>query len=433
MLVDVKMPKLGESITEGTIIEWLKKVGDNIEKDENLLEIGTDKVDSEIPSPVSGIVKELLAQPNDVVPVYDVIARIETDADAAVEEPKTMEKETEPEVELKEDAIQALEPEPVVEEVAPEPPVSDEPVKGDRKYYTPLVRSIARKEGITESELQSIHGSGKGARVTKHNILSFLEKRSILSVEISEMADQVPSAPSVGMGDEIVEMDRMRQIIADHMRKSLDTAAHVHLVSECDVSLMVQYVKEKQTAFQNREGFKLTYTPFFVMAAVKAIQDFHLFNASLDGTRIIKRKNINMGIAVAIDKGLMVPVINNCEELNFLGLCRKVKDVAERSRKGQITPEELQGSTFSITNFGVFGNLYGTPVINQPNSAILGIGVVKKRPIVRETDDGDAIVIRSMTYLSLGFDHRLLDGAGGGKFLQKMVHYLETLDTNSLL
>jgi len=433
MLVDVKMPKLGESITEGTIIEWLKKVGDNIEKDENLLEIGTDKVDSEIPSPVSGIVNELLAQPNDVVPVDDVIARIETDADAGVEEPKTIEKETEPEVELNEDAIQALEPVPVIEEVAPEPPVSYEPVKGDRKYYTPLVRSIARKEGITESELQSIHGSGKGARVTKHNILSFLETRSIPSVENSEMADQAPSAPSVAMGDEIVEMDRMRQIIADHMRKSLDTAAHVHLVSECDVSLMVQYVKDKQTAFQNREGFKLTYTPFFVMAVVKAIQDFHLFNASLDGTRIINRKNINMGIAVAIDKGLMVPVINNCEELNFLGLCRKVKDVAERSRKGQITPEELQGSTFSITNFGVFGNLYGTPVINQPNSAILGIGVVKKRPIVRETDDGDAIVIRSMTYLSLGFDHRLLDGAGGGKFLQKMVHYLETLDTNSLL
>ena len=322
MLVDVKMPKLGESITEGTIIEWLKNVGDKIEKDENLLEIGTDKVDSEIPSPVSGVVKELLAQPNDVVPVDDVIARIETDADVAADEPETTEKETEPEVEIKEEPAQPLEQESVIEEVALAPPLSDEPFKRDRKYYTPLVRSIARKEGITEIELQSIQGSGIGGRVTKHNILAFIEKSSIPTGVIPEMADQIPSVPGITMGDEIVEMDRMRQIIADHMRKSLDTAAHVHLVSECDVSLMVQYVKEKQEPFQNREGFKLTYTPFFVMAAVKAIHDFPIFNASLDGTKIINRKNINMGIAVAIIKGLMVPVIKNCEELNFLGISR---------------------------------------------------------------------------------------------------------------
>ena len=235
------------------------------------------------------------------------------------------------------------------------------------------------------------------------------------------------------MDDHVEVMDRMRQMIAEHMRQSIDTAAHAYLVSECDLTHVVDYVNSGQDAFFKREGFKLTYTPFFLLAAVKAIQTHPIFNASLDGTNIVFKKNINVGMAVAMDKGLMVPVIPNCEELNFLGLCRKVNDLAVRSRTNKIKSDELQGSTFTVSNFGIFGNVLGMPIINQPNSAILGVGAIKKQPVVRETDAGDAIVIRSICYLSLGIDHRLLDGADGGQFLQTLVKILETMDTSAIL
>ncbi|MDP7558770.1 MAG: dihydrolipoamide acetyltransferase family protein [Candidatus Marinimicrobia bacterium] len=421
MIVDVIMPKLGESITEGTIIEWRKKAGDAIARDEILLEIGTDKVDSEIPSPAGGVVVELLVQEKDVVPVETVIARIETDGDAPV---KTEEPDTE--------TAKADVPDEKGESKVEEPPkkipkseISEKKSSAGRTFYTPLVRSIAEKEGISQEELAGIPGSGRSGRVTKKDVLAYLK---------SGREEAAPAEPSrIPMTDEVVEMERMRQIIAQHMRKSLDTAAHVHVVSEADVTDMVEFCQKRRDQFLRQEGFKLTYTPFFIMAVVKAIQDNPIVNASLDGTTIQHNRNVNMGIAVAVEKGLIVPVIPKCEELNFLGLCRRVNDISIRARREEISPDELQGSTFSISNFGIFGNIYGTPIINQPNSAILGIGAVKKRPIVHETPRGDAIVIRSMTYLSLGFDHRLIDGAGGGNFLGRVVHYLENMDTISLL
>lgn len=407
MIVDIVMPKLGESITEGTIIKWLKKVGETIQKDEILLEIGTDKVDSEIPSLAGGVVVEILSQPNDVVPVNEIIARIDTELEAATE---------------------AAAPEPAA------PPLT--PPEKTRTFYTPLVRAIARTEGVPLQELATIPGTGRGGRVSKKDILAYLERRRVApEIEIPILEAPPVAAPGIAVpaGEEVVEMDRIRQLIAGHMRKSLDTAAHTHLMSECDVTRIADSIRQEQSDFQRREGFKLTYTPFFVLAAVKTIRDFPIFNTSVDGARVHYRRNINMGMAVATEKGLMVPVIRNCEELNFLGICRKVNDFAIRTRDGKISPGELQDSTFSITNYGVFGNLFGTPIINQPNTAILGIGTVTKRPVVRETDYSDAIVIRSMVYLSLGFDHRLIDGAGAGRFLQRMVDYLEKMDLSSLL
>jgi 2-oxoglutarate dehydrogenase E2 component (dihydrolipoamide succinyltransferase) len=356
-----------------------------------------------------------------VVPVETVIARIETDGDAPV---KTEEPDTE--------TAKADVPDEKGESKVEEPPkkipkseISEKKSSAGRTFYTPLVRSIAEKEGISQEELAGIPGSGRSGRVTKKDVLAYLK---------SGREEAAPAEPSrIPMTDEVVEMERMRQIIAQHMRKSLDTAAHVHVVSEADVTDMVEFCQKRRDQFLRQEGFKLTYTPFFIMAVVKAIQDNPIVNASLDGTTIQHNRNVNMGIAVAVEKGLIVPVIPKCEELNFLGLCRRVNDISIRARREEISPDELQGSTFSISNFGIFGNIYGTPIINQPNSAILGIGAVKKRPIVHETPRGDAIVIRSMTYLSLGFDHRLIDGAGGGNFLGRVVHYLENMDTISLL
>lgn len=421
MIVDVIMPKLGESITEGTIIEWRKKVGDTIAEDEILLEIGTDKVDSEIPSPAGGVVVELLAQTNDVVPVETVIARIDTGNEVESVKDSDEVENTESEVPEKKEKIELAK--------KPKAKIKTEFEVGEKArtkiFFTPLVKSIARQEGLTETELAAIPGTGRGGRVTKKDILAYLEA--------GRRAITAPDASGITLSDEVVEMGRMRQIIAAHMRSSLDTIAHVHVVSEVDVTNMVEYVQHQRGVFQQQEGYKLTYTPFFIMATVKAIKDHPMMNASLEETKIHHHRNVNIGLAVAVDKGLLVPVIPKCEELNFLGLCRRVNDISRRARLGEISPDELQGSTFSITNYGVFGNLYGTPIINQPNSAILGIGAVKKRPVVHETSQGDAIVIRSMMYLTLGFDHRLIDGAGAGKFLKRVVYYLEHMDTTGLM
>ena len=429
MVIDIIMPKMGESIVEGTIIEWRKSVGDSIEVDEILLEIGTDKVDSEIPSPNAGIITELLAEPNDVIDIGVVIARIETEGSASVKiQSKIEEKESPP-------------PATEVASIKPSQIESEKVIStsGEKKYYTPIVKSIARKEGVSQDELASISGSGNNNRVTKKDLLAYLVQRSSATAPATEApaAMEQPevsvSAPVISpLADERIEMDKMRRSIAEHMRHSLDTSAHVHLMNEVDMTRIVNYVDGNSSSFKMREGFPLTYTPFIVSACVRALQIFPDMNSSLDGTSIIRKKNVNIGLAVAVDAGLMVPVIPQCEELNFLGLCRKVRDLAIRTRNKQIRPDELSGSTFSISNFGMFNVTTGTPIINQPNVGILGVGTIKKKPVVIETKQGDTIGIRSMMFLSIGFDHRLVDGAGGAKFVETVQKNLENMDLEHL-
>ncbi|MCS5649692.1 MAG: 2-oxo acid dehydrogenase subunit E2, partial [Dehalococcoidia bacterium] len=405
MLVDIIMPKMGESITEGTIIEWRKKIGDNVEKDEMFLEIGTDKVNSEIPASAAGILVEILAEPNDVVEVGKVIGRINTDTKAAKETP--VQDQPEPIVPKETKASQI------------EKPVrksTEKKLTGKRKsFFTPVVMKIAQEKNIPITELDTIHGTGRGSRVTKKDLLAYLDDRS-----------EPVGSSKLSMSDNIEEMEYMRKKIADHMRSSLDTAAHVHVMTEVDMTTIVDYVTAREESFSNREGFSLTYTPFIVTAVVKAIQRFPLMNCSLDGVEIVHKKNINIGMAVSIEDGLMVPVIKKCEEANFLGLCRRVRDITVRTRDKKLSPDELQGSTFSISNFGVFNVTMGTPIINQPNVGILGVGAIKKRPVVIETEAGDTIGIRSMMILTLGFDHRLIDGAGGSQFIDTVRKELET-------
>lgn len=435
MIVDIVMPKMGESITEGTILEWRKGVGDTIAMDEILLEIGTDKVDSEIPSPNSGIITEILAEPNEVVEVGKVIARIETEGDAIVTETPKVETESKS---IQESDIKTTISPPVTPESTLETRVPGVSVTGEKKYYTPIVKAIARKEGVSEAVLASIPGTGKNSRVTKKDLLGYLETRKNASIppiltaaKTGKAATQ--HAPIIAqLTDEHVEMDKIRRIIAEHMRHSLDTAAHVHLMNEVDMTRIVQFVINRGPSFKAREGFSLTYTPFIVAASVRALQAFPDMNSSVEGTTIIHKKNVNIGLAVAVENGLMVPVISKCEELNFLGLCRKVRDLAVRTRNKQINPDELSGSTFSISNFGVFNVTTGTPIINQPNVGILGVGTIKKKPVVIETEHGDTIGIRSMMHLSLGFDHRLIDGSGGAKFIEMVLNNLENIDLNNL-
>ncbi len=429
MIVDVVMPKMGESITEGTILEWRKKVGDIIELDEILLEIGTDKVDSEIPSPTAGTLVEILAEPNDVLDVGAVIARVETDGAASKPLAATPEKEA-----------PSPEPEPVeekpLEAPKPAPPPPPAVTSGDKKFFTPVVNKIAAENGIGFDELMTIPGTGKGGRVTKMDILSYLKTRTETPAPTPQPVPPVTTqevAPAFTGDEARVEMDHMRKLIADHMRKSIDTSAHVYVMAEVDMSPIVNYVNTQGDAFYRREGYKLTYTPFIIQACVKALNSHPEMNASLEGTTIVYHKNVNIGMAVAVDKGLMVPVLAKCEELNFLGLCRKVRDLAVRTRNKQLNPDELQDSTFSISNFGVFNVTVGTPIINQPNVGILGVGAVKKRPVVIETDAGDTIGIKSMMFLSLGFDHRLVDGAGGSQFIESVRQNLENMNLESLI
>ena len=411
MLVDIIMPKMGESITEGTIIEWRKKIGDNVEKDEIFLEIGTDKVDSEIPASVSGILVEILAEPNDVVDVGKVIGRINTDTKAAIEAPV-------------QDQPQPIVPKEI-EASQMEKSVRKTTVKklaGKRKsFFTPVVMKIAQDNNVPMAELDMVQGTGRGGRVTKKDLLAYLDDRS--GPELSH---------KLSMTDNVEEMEYMRKKIADHMRSSLDTAAHVHVMTEVDMTTIVDYVTAKEESFSSGEGFSLTYTPFIVTAVVKAIQRFPLMNSSLEDGNIVQKKNINIGIAVSIEDGLMVPVIEKCEEANFLGLCRRVRDITLRTRDKDLRPDELQGSTFSISNFGVFNVTMGTPIINQPNVGILGVGAIKKRPVVIETKAGDTIGIRSLMILTLGFDHRLIDGAGGSQFIDAVRDELETMDLEQL-
>tara|TARA_A100001011_G_scaffold245931_1_gene254074 strand:- start:4483 stop:5796 length:1314 start_codon:yes stop_codon:yes gene_type:complete len=436
MLKDIVMPQLGEGITEGTIIQWKKNIGDKIKEDEVLLEIGTDKVDSEIPSPFDGVLKEILAKPNDVFPINEVIARIDVSSLNDKSNQDEIEEKIEEKIEENEEVIN--ENNNILENKI----IKNENNLNDNKktFFTPLVRSIARKEGLSDDELSSISGSGQFGRVTKNDLMNYLEqKNNQTNHENSENKDftsqnlKEDSIVNSHQLDEYVEdMDRMRQSIAKHMRDSIDTSAHVYLASECDMTNIVKFVSKNKSDFLKTEGFKLTFTPFLILAAVKTIKSLTQFNSHLNGTKIIHKKNINIGMAVALEKGLIVPVISKCDELNFLGICRKVNDLAVRSRKNQIKPSELSGSTFTVTNFGIFGCVFGLPIINQPNSSILGVGAIKKRPVVIESDNLESIAIRSICNFSLGIDHRLLDGADGGKFLKYFVSTLENLDTSSL-
>lgn len=449
MKVDMIMPQMGESIAEGTIIKWLKNEGDKIERDEIILEISTDKVDSEIPSPQAGILRKILIPEGETVKVGTVIAHIETEGDGAqaAEEAKEVSvkpetKETKKEKVLVKDEVKTEEA-PILKETpaAPKPEIKiPEFEKGGistiprtdrtgRKFYSPLVRSIAKAEGITIEELERIVGTGINGRVTKKDILAYLGKRPKLVPSKVEPAPAYVPPVQPEFSDERVEiipMDHMRKSIAAHMVNSVQTSPHVFTVSEADMTNLVRFREKLKEDFQKREGFKLTYMPFIIYACAKALRDFPLVNSSVKDDKIIRKKYINIGIAVALENGLIVPVIKNADELNILGLARASNDLAERARNRKLNPDEVQDGTFSITNMGVFGSLMGLPIINQPQVAILGVGVTQKRPVVIN----EAIAIRDMMYVSLSFDHRIVDGALAGQFLERIAHYLTNFDTN---
>lgn len=427
MQVEVVMPKMGESIQEGKILRWMKKPGDTIEKDESILEISTDKVDSEIPSPSAGVLTKIIVPEGDTVDVGTVIAFIETNA--ATAKVDTAAPTTAPRKQESHDEPAVVSQRMQVPEQAPRQR------NGDR-FYSPLVKTIAKKEGVALEELDQISGSGLGGRVTKSDILGYLTTRSakpgvsirteyaVVTVDLKDLQKKYP-APKY----EILQMDNVQKKMAEHMVKSLQTSPHVQAISECDVTRIVDFRAKNAERFEKMEGFKLTYTPFFINATVRALKQFPLLNSSVEGDKIIVKKFINFGMAVAAPSGLIVPVIKNAEEKNFLGLARSIHDIALRTRSKKLSPDEVQGGTFTITNYGVFGNIIGIPIINQPQVAILGVGAVKKRPVVMTDAEGnDSIAIRSMVYLTLSFDHRILDGAIGGQFISAVVSNLEQYD-----
>ena len=416
MIIDVVMPKMGESITEGTILEWKKQVGDSVAMDEILLEIATDKVDSEIPSSVEGVIVEILAKPNDVIEVGKVIAKIDSEKESS---------KSNDFIEKSNESLSADLPE-VAEQISTDHP---KPVNNqkDKKFFSPVVMKIANEHQIALSELEKISGTGRGGRVTKKDILLYIdekEKSEPINLK-NDSFDKVKKSVMIKSNDE--EMSHMRQMISKHMVDSLSTSAHVHVMTDVDMSRIVEFVKLNEVSFKNQESYNLTYTPFVVQATVQALLEFPKMNASIEDTKIKYHRNVNIGLAVSIEEGLIVPSLSHCEEKNFLGVCRSVNDITIRARGGKINPDELSGSTFSITNFGVFGVTLGTPIINQPNVGILGVGAIKKTPVVVDNVDGDSIGIKNIMILSLGFDHRLIDGAEGSKFINSIKRNLEAM------
>ncbi len=429
MVIDVVMPKMGESITEGTILEWYKKVGEHIAADETLLEIGTDKVDSEIPAPNRGTVIEILAQPNDVIDVGEVIARIET----SKSETDNIQSIEEPDEPMKDDQKEKqVEKEDLSDIVSKIEKINSIKISSSNVNATvsPAVTNLANQQGISLAELEQINGTGKNGRITKKDLEKYIASRSKVKKKSSF---DIKKDLYVNQSGKIIEIDNMRKKISDHMRYSLDTSAHVHIMNEVDMTGVVNFVKKKEKSFYDDEGFNLTYTPFIIYCTVKVLKEMPEFNSSFDGQSQIQHDNVNMGIAVSINNGLMVPCILKCDEKNLLGICRELNEIVEKTRNGTISPDDLQGSTFTLSNFGIFDALIGTPIINQPNVGILGAGKIIKKPIVIEKDDKDIIAIRNMMMFSLGFDHRLIDGAGGAKFLLKIKNHLENIDFKSLL
>jgi 2-oxoglutarate dehydrogenase E2 component (dihydrolipoamide succinyltransferase) len=468
--VEVVMPKMGESITEGTVIAWYKDIGDEVEVDETLLEIGTDKVDTEVPSPAAGVLKEKVVEEGETVEVGTVIALLASEAAAGEVEA--------PVPEAPDEAEESAEPAQTAEaaqedtDLPSTPPSGDGTVRrpetpdrppeetikrrgSDDRFYSPLVRSIAKEEGIYMSELESIEGSGRGGRVTKEDVMAYLEEREEAPAEpaapataperpprpsqpseapargsytVEEGPDEAELKQQYGERIDVQPMDRMRKITAEHMVRSKATSAHVTSFAEADVTGLVRFREKNKERFLEQEGVKLTFTPFFVKAAVEALREHPVLNASVEGDKIVMKKDYHVGIAVAIgNKGLLAPVIRNAGDYNVVGLARKAANMADRARNKELQPDELQGGTFTVTNIGSLGSLMGTPIINQPQVGILATGAIQKRPVVIEDDDlGDVISVRHMMYLSLSYDHRIIDGAMGASFLQRVVTELES-------
>jgi len=437
---ELLLPKMGESVAEATIIKWSKQLGDTIQLDDTILEIATDKVDSEVPSPVAGkLVKQLFAA-DDVVQVGAVIAIIETDANAENVEVAVEESKPEPEkVEPTGETIPGISQLPVQNTNTNAPDF-----KNTDRFYSPLVKSIAAEENISIEELAGIKGTGAEGRVTKDDLLNYIQNtKGGVSEKKVEVVLQPPPplpqqekskpapAPSLSGGDEIIEMDRMRKLIAEHMVMSKHTSPHVTSFVEADVTNMVMWRDKVKKSFEQRENEKITFTPIFIEAVSRAIKDFPMINVTVNGTQIIKKRDINIGMAAALPSGnLIVPVIKNADQLNLVGLTKAVNDLASRARNSKLKPDETQNGTFTLTNVGSFGNVMGTPIINQPQVAILAVGAIKKKPAVLETEFGDVIAIRHMMFLSLSYDHRVVDGALGGSFVRRVADYLENWDIN---
>ena len=428
------MPKMGESVAEATILKWLKKEGDRVEADESILEIATDKVDTEVPSPASGILTKCLFSEGQVVKVGEVIAMITSDKEEQVGTPPTPpspsipEKTTHSTSNGKPLHHQTVDPSPMIDETFSK-------ISTEGRFYSPLVRNIAKESGISFKELELIQGSGSNNRLTKQDLLKHLEKKNS-QVEIQTPISTVsvkslPPTNSSGGNVEIIEMDRMRKLIADHMVMSKQTSPHVTSFVEADVTNMVKWRERVKGDFEKREKEKITFTPLFIEAVCKAIKDFPMINVSVDGTKIIIKKDINIGMATALPSGnLIVPVIRNADYLNLIGITKMVNDLANRARNNKLKPDEIQDGTFTITNVGTFGNVMGTPIINQPQVAILALGAIRKKPVVIETPEGDTIGIRQMMFLSLSYDHRVVDGSLGGSFLRRIADYLEQFDAS---
>ena len=426
---ELKLPKMGESVAEATITNWLKEVGDKIEADEAVLEIATDKVDSEVPSEVSGILVEKLFGKDDLVQVGQTIAIIETEGG-----------EFAPIVNAEVAPVAVAEVEKMVE-VAKESIAAPVDFSESEKFLSPLVKNIAKEEGVSVAELASIAGTGKEGRVTKNDILEYVKNRTtqpVVAAPVVEVQKTVAApvaqkaAPvSVSGGDEIIEMDRMRKLIAGYMVASVQTSAHVQSFIEVDVTNIVKWREKNKVAFEKREGEKLTYTPIFMEAVAKAIKDFPGMNISVEGDYIIKKKNINLGMAASLPNGnLIVPVIKNADQLNLVGMAKAVNDLGGRAKAGKLKPDDTQGGTYTVTNVGTFGSVFGTPILNQPQVGILALGAIRKMPAVIETPEGDFIGIRQKMFLSHSYDHRVVDGALGGSFVKRVAEYLEAFDVN---
>jgi 2-oxoglutarate dehydrogenase E2 component (dihydrolipoamide succinyltransferase) len=446
--IEIRLPKMGESVTEATITNWLKNVGDTVDMDEPLVEVATDKVDNELPSEAAGVLIQKLFEKDQVAQVGDIIAIISTDGDSA---PTPLKPEAKPES----IAVSEIEKTIAVAEslLVPNTSISN----GDGKFYSPLVKSIAQKENIAQHELDILEGSGIGGRVTKKDVLSYLENRTaptngeaklkeIQKVAIPETTPATVLATTSGNsflsnikeatvtplpGDEIIEMDRMRKLIAEHMVMSKHVSPHVTSFVEADVTNIVLWRNKVKKDFEKRENENLTFTPIFMEAIVKAIKDFPMVNVAVNGTQIIKRKDINLGMATALPSGnLIVPVIKQADRLNLTGIAKAVNELAAKARNNKLKPEDIQGGTYTVTNVGTFGNVMGTPIINQPQVAILALGAIRKMPSVIETPQGDFIGIRHKMFLSHSYDHRVVDGALGGMFVKRVAEYLEQFDIN---
>lgn len=431
---ELKLPKMGESVAEATLTSWLKEVGDTIEADEAVLEIATDKVDSEVPSEVDGVLVEKLFEVDDVIQVGQTIAIIEISGDDAGSDSSSAVVEVETPIDSKIEAV--------AETVETAKAVVVSAVSSNsNKFYSPLVKNIATKEKVSQGELDAIPGTGKDGRVTKNDILGYLKSRSSkpqttsqieVKNETNTKTEKVVATPiSVNGGDEIIEMTRMGKLVAHHMVQSVQTSAHVQSFIETDVTNIWNWRNKVKADFQKREGEKLTFTPIFMEAVAKALRDFPMLNISVDGNTIIKKKNINLGMAAALaDGNLIVPVIKNADQLNLVGMTKAVNDLANRARTNKLKPDDIQGGTYTVTNVGTFGSIMGTPIINQPQVGILALGSIRKVPAVIETPDGDFIGIRYKMFLSHSYDHRVVNGALGGQFVKAVSDYLEAWDVN---